>query len=381
MPSSLRRYVTLETLILFQLAPIVAVGQIDDNAARQETLSEQALIGKIGQLSEPIQTNLSLAIQLQVLAPRSQKTLALIDELLTRFPETAFKNEALIIKLRTLAELARTDPGYLRELLALTDKIGADNPTGELAAENAFHAIQGFVLGARLEKMPEEHRLLGTLERYEAFVEDYADSPLRPVIWASMIRNLIALERIERAEKESVSLHLAYPDHRATKRAVGEVYRATAVGKPYRLEYTSSDGKVVRTADYLGKVLVVHFWATWSRASMDGLPELITLHKEFADRGLQLIGVNVDKSRRRIDSALRDHDLSWPQYFDQKGLENDILVGSGVVKIPTYFVVDRRGVLRSIDPSEKLRDLVGTLLAESRDQTQPTGSSTDGRGG
>ena len=103
---------------------------------------------------------------------------------------------------------------------------------------------------------------------------------------------------------------------------------------------------------------------------MDGLPELIALHKEFADRGLQLIGINVDKSRIRIDSALKDHELSWPQYFDQKGLENDILVGSGVVTIPTYFVVDRRGILRSIDPGENLRDLVGKLLTEPRSQTE-----------
>lgn len=58
------------------------------------------------------------------------------------------------------------------------------------------------------------------------------------------------------------------------------------------------------------------------------------------------------------------YEMPWPQHFDRKGFENDMLVATGVVKTPTYFVVDRKGVLRSIDPGDGMRDLVKKLLAE-----------------
>ncbi len=57
--------------------------------------------------------------------------------------------------------------------------------------------------------------------------------------------------------------------------------------------------------------------------------------------------------------------MPWPQYIDAKGFENDLLVETGVVNIPTYFVVDRKGTLRAVNPGDKLGDLVKELLAEA----------------
>lgn len=294
-----------------------------------------------------------------------QQTLAHIDTLLTRFPDTGFKSEALIVKLAAMAELARFHPIYLTQLLELTDEIGRTKATGELASEGAYFAIQAFVLGARREKMPEQRRLSGTRERYESFLKDHSKSKRVAVIRASLIRNLIVLGQVELAREQLDKLRREFPDHRATRRAAGELYRVTAVGRPFSLSHTTPDGKTIRTTDYLGRIVVVHFWAVWSDAAMRELPELIALHEEFKGRGLQLIGVNVDTDRKLIEEALEQHAMPWPHYFDEKGLENDALVATGVLKIPTYFVVDRRGILRGIDPGRGLRALVEKLFAES----------------
>ena len=98
---------------------------------------------------------------------------------------------------------------------------------------------------------------------------------------------------------------------------------------------------------------------------MEQIPELIELHNEFKEQGLRFIGVNVDKDGERHEQALQKYPMPWPQYYDYKGLENDLLVSNGVLKIPTYFVVDRRGGLRSIDPGDKMRPLLTELLSES----------------
>lgn len=294
-----------------------------------------------------------------------QQILDHADALVTRYPESSFREEALIIKLNALANLATLHPRYIELLLSVTEDVARGRPKGRLAAENAFAAIQAFVLGARHEEMPDERRLKGTLERYEAFLADYPQSERVPVIRASLIRNLIAQDRIDRARAELARLKQDHPNHKATRRAQGELYRATAVGRPFAFTYSTPDGETIRTKDYLGKVLLVHFWATWSESSMARLGELVELHRRYDERGLQLIGVNVDTDRKRIREAMNKYDMPWPHYFDEKGLENEVLVQTGVLKIPTYFVVDRKGILRSIDPGESLEDLVKKLLDES----------------
>jgi peroxiredoxin len=285
-----------------------------------------------------------------------------VENLLTRFPASSFRDDALVIKLELLAELARYRPESLNSFMTFLDEISAGAPTGRLAEEHAFFAIQGFVLGARRENMADDRRLLGTSERYQAFLEDYPRSPRRPIVWASLIRNLIAMRQSDRAQSELDRLQREFPDHSATRRARGEVSRLQAVGKPYHLTYQVAEGRTIRSEDYLGKVLIVHFWASWSPRAVQELAMLNTIHDRFKEQGLQLIGVNVDTLSAKARECLERNPMPWPQYFDFKGFENPVLIDAGVTDVPTYFVVDRAGILRALDPGEGLQQLVEELL-------------------
>jgi hypothetical protein len=77
------------------------------------------------------------------------------------------------------------------------------------------------VLGARQEGMPEQRRLAGTVERYAAFLEDHPASPRVPVVRASLIRNLIALKRVDEARAEFEKLKRDHPDDQAPPRPRG----------------------------------------------------------------------------------------------------------------------------------------------------------------
>lgn len=344
----------------------VAPAAADSPLVVPDDASEADLIGSIRKLAAVDPADLPAGRRLVMHTVVQEQILEHVDAILSRFPETSYRDEAMVVKLATLANLARRDADRLAQLLRLTTELSASEPTDRLASENTFYAIQAFVLGARREGMSEGLRLAGTGERYRAFLEDHPSSRRVPVIRASWIRILIALNEVERARMELQELKRHHPDHRATRRATGEVYRATAIGQPFQFAHTTPDGETIRTADYLGHVLIVHFWAAHSSVSLDGLEELRKLFAEFKDRGLRLVGVNVDRDRGRISEAFGRHDLPWRQYYDEKGLENDALVSAGVIGLPTYFVVDRKGVLRSIDPGDKLRDTVAELLSHDR---------------
>lgn len=332
-------------------------------------LAEAALIARIQKLGEPPKTSGSRRDQFLKALPAMQESLRLSDELLARFPESSFRTDAMIVKLRVLSALARSGPIYIERFRVFTDEIARSGASGRLASEGAFYAIQAFVFGSRHEKTSEDLRLRGTRERYDRFLTDYPDSARRPVVWASLIRNLIALGQTERATQEAAKLKWAFPDHSATRRAGGEVFQATAVGKPYRLEFVAHDGTSIDTAKNLGQVVLVHFWATWSPRSLKGLSQIVKLQDEFAGKGLVILGVNADRPRRRFDDVTRAMLLNWPQHFDGKGFENKLIIANGVVKLPAYFVVDRRGILRSTDPGDGLSKLIEELLAEPASPT------------
>ncbi len=350
-----------------------STGPVNREAARQagstgftspQDMSEEALARRIEGFEKMLDGRQGSARQAGLRIMLWEEAITHVDALLARFANSPFTEKVTTTKLKALAELARSDRARLDQLLELTAKIDRGNPSPRLASENAFYAIQGFVLGARLEKMPPPRRMEGTVERYEAFLTDHPTSARVPVIRASLIRNLIALDQVDRARRELAVLERDHPGRRATKRATGELYRVDAIGKPFAFDYTTNDGKTIKAQDHLGKVLVVHFWATWSQASRNGLLRLIELHRKHKGRGLQLVGVNLDKSREQIGKALDTFNMSWPQYFDEKGLDNDAFVSMGVRSLPVYFVADRRGILRSITSGDNLPELIENLLAE-----------------
>ncbi len=360
-------------LITATMITVLALARMDAIAQDTMRTEPRATLGELSesQLIEHIQsfkTRANAKADSTEQSDKREAALALLDAieaLLTRFPETGLRDEAQITRLETLARLARSDSGFVGKLLELTDSIAASKPRGNLASENAFYAVQAFVLGARLEQMPEDRRLRGTLERYKAFVEDFHDSPHRPVMWASLIRNLITLKEIDRAKHELAELRSAYADHAATRRAAGEVFRATSVGRPYAATFTLSDGSVLQTSDSKGKVLVVHFWATWSKPSLKEIPRLIGLERELRDRGLQLIGVNLDTISPMFEAAGVRFNMSWPQYHDGRGMESDVVIDSGVLTLPAYIVLDREGIVRYAESGEGLNELLKELCRSS----------------
>lgn len=293
-----------------------------------------------------------------------EQIIATVDELLRRFPRTTHRDEALILKMEMLAHLSQVNHHAIGLLLQTTREIQATKPEGKLAVMTAYYSIQAFVVASRVEDMPEQQRLYGALERYRAFVEDYPDSEYAPVMWASWIRNAIKLGRIEEAQQQITRLHAKYPTHEATKRAMGELSRLIAVGRPLTIDLVDRDGNPAGTPDYYGKVLVVHCWASWHDKSMEELDGLKKLYAKYKDEGLAFLGINADKVPLAFTKAMDTKDLPWQQVFDGKGMGNDVIVMLGVTELPDYFVVDRQGILRAINPDEGLEAYVGKLLKE-----------------
>jgi thiol-disulfide isomerase/thioredoxin len=116
------------------------------------------------------------------------------------------------------------------------------------------------------------------------------------------------------------------------------------VGEVLELAAADLTGAPVDVAADGGKVRVVDFWASWCEPCRDSLPKLDAMRRELGPRGLSVYAVSLDEDRESLDAFLRDVPLGMPVLWDKGG--DRLSSRYDVKRLPTTFIVDRRGVIR-----------------------------------
>lgn len=126
-----------------------------------------------------------------------------------------------------------------------------------------------------------------------------------------------------------------------------EVQKKLAIGEePLHFEVTSISGEKLSPAKYKGKVLLIDFWATWCRPCLAEMPHVQEVYRKYNEKGFEIVGISLDRNRSSLDSYLESNKIPWPQYFDGKYWNNDIVQQYGVRSIPATFLIDREGKIR-----------------------------------
>jgi peroxiredoxin len=106
-------------------------------------------------------------------------------------------------------------------------------------------------------------------------------------------------------------------------------------------------GSTVKLSDLRGKVVVVHFWATWCPHCLSEMPLLQKLEARLRYEGVQILAVNLGEPRRKVERYAREMALSFPILLDARGKAAQAF---GVTGLPATVIVDREGrILRSIE--------------------------------
>lgn len=111
-------------------------------------------------------------------------------------------------------------------------------------------------------------------------------------------------------------------------------------GKAAEFALKSVDGKTVKLSDYKGKIVILDFWATWCPPCRKGIPDLISIQKEFK-KDVVVIGISVDtQTKKDVPGFVANYGINYPVvYFDEKVVKDY----GGISAIPTSFVVDQKG--------------------------------------
>ena len=87
-------------------------------------------------------------------------------------------------------------------------------------------------------------------------------------------------------------------------------------------------------------------------------------YKKLHSKGFEIIGISLDPDKGTLVNFTNAHNMTWAQYFDGKGWQNQISSKFNVTAIPAMWLVDKNGVVVSTNARANLDELVGKYLAE-----------------
>ena len=134
------------------------------------------------------------------------------------------------------------------------------------------------------------------------------------------------------------------------------------VGRRLNLRFRSLDGQTIDLTNYLGKVVLVDFWATWCVPCVGGLPHLKAVRDKLHTRGFEVIGFSYDSDKTTLERFVRKNKLNWPEYFHEQGRGSPLALKLGQPGPPAYWLIDPRGRLVDLNASHNLEAKVERLL-------------------
>lgn len=145
---------------------------------------------------------------------------------------------------------------------------------------------------------------------------------------------------------------------------------ATGPGNKFTDFTIKNDSTTQSLSDYVGKgkPVLVDFWASWCGPCIRETKVLKELLEEYGPQGLEVLGVAVWDEPENTLSAIKRHNLPWPQIINAQAIPTDIY---GISGIPCILLIGPDGTILSRDKQdEELKADIrayfnGTLTPES----------------
>jgi peroxiredoxin len=126
------------------------------------------------------------------------------------------------------------------------------------------------------------------------------------------------------------------------------------------------DGKPLKLSDYRGNVVVLEFGSSRCSPCVTFGRHLRKLIDQYAGRPFAGVGINLDKDRKEAKAFVEENKFTWPTFWNgPTGSVGDIAKDWNVQGLPTVYVIDHAGVIRSKARGPEFDPLIEELVKKA----------------
>lgn len=172
----------------------------------------------------------------------------------------------------------------------------------------------------------------GELAEQKVYYDTY--KPVGPEIPEETYNILTLLERVPWSKREAARREFDATYKTGQPRLAPEIARADV--------RTWINTDPVTLQELRAKVVLIAFWGTRCKPCVAALPEIQKLFSSYSPRGFTVIGVTADEPKAVIQAFLESRNLTFPVCTI---CGNNLWRKYAIEGIPTYFLIDRNGLL------------------------------------
>ncbi|MFC4872656.1 redoxin domain-containing protein [Negadavirga shengliensis] len=143
-----------------------------------------------------------------------------------------------------------------------------------------------------------------------------------------------------------------YPDMRlihSWKQELEEM-RALSIGQPApEISLPNPEGELVSLSGLRGKYVLIDFWAGWCKPCREENPNVVRLYNKYKDKGFEVFGVSLDRTKEMWLKAIEEDGLEWTQVSDLKYFNSDAAATYQINAIPATYMIDPDGNILAKD--------------------------------
>ena len=136
------------------------------------------------------------------------------------------------------------------------------------------------------------------------------------------------------------------PNSRYTQQFVEQINALSklAIGMPAPdIALPNPEGDTVRLSSLRGNYVMIDFWAAWCKPCRMENPNVVRLYDEYKDKGFEIYGVSLDRTKDAWVDAIAQDELTWKHVSDLQYFNSEAASLYNINAIPATVLLDKEG--------------------------------------
>lgn len=254
----------------------------------------------------------------------------------------------------------------------LSDISGINKQMAELNAKASgliqTHGRESKEIQDLTKQMMEYQELQADIQKN--FVKNNSNS----IFSVLLVQNLLQSQTINAQEAEKMLSHLtpAIANHTQTKELKDFIEQNKSnvdkgsIAPDFSAKTPEGDELALSDVIKKGKYTLIDFWAAWCAPCRMENPNLVKLYDKYHDKGLEIMGVSLDRTEADWLGAIKKDKLTWHQVSNLQFWNDPIAKDYKIRAIPASFIVDSEGKVVAKDlRGQQLQNFMEELLGDN----------------